>query len=242
MREVWGIRGGWSGRQSSQPASHCFDRLCSGFDTGHSSFNLNFRGQKCTRKGKFWNSRSNTGSPDRETLRASHANAASYFLVLEEQLKEVGLQKCHRSPSLSKGEEERGNERKGPGPGNWMLFWSDLKPLERWQPEYTLLREGWDCRQVDRKLCWMLRVGRLIIQDLNIMRLAILWRKGFQCFDAPQEASQRGDKCADSGSLGARRSAEPYYAENTSSSTIQDAPLFFLFQVPHSKRQSVLVH
>ena len=82
------------------------------------------------------------GSPDRETLRASHANAASYFPVLEEQLKEVGLQKCYRNAemlskcryaienaiemqkciSLSKGEEEKGDERKGPGPGNWVLF------------------------------------------------------------------------------------------------------------------------
>ena len=42
-----------------------------------------------------------------------------------------------------------------------------------------------------------------------------------------EEALQRGDKCADSSSLGARRSAEPYYAKKTSSSTIQEAPLFF---------------
>ena len=42
-----------------------------------------------------------------------------------------------------------------------------------------------------------------------------------------EKASQRGDKCADSSSLGARRSAEPYYAKKTSSSTIQEAPLFF---------------
>ena len=30
--------------------------------------------------------------PDRETPRASHANAASYFLVVELQVEEVGLQ------------------------------------------------------------------------------------------------------------------------------------------------------
>ena len=35
------------------------------------------------------------GSPDRETPTTSHANAASYFQVSEEQWKEVGLQKSH---------------------------------------------------------------------------------------------------------------------------------------------------
>ena len=46
-------------------------------------------------------------------------------------------------------------ESKGPGPGNWVLFWSDLKPLEGWLPEYKFLREGWHCQQVERKLGWM---------------------------------------------------------------------------------------
>ena len=31
----------------------------------------------------------------------------------------IEMQKCI---SLSKGEEEKGDERKGPGPGNWVLF------------------------------------------------------------------------------------------------------------------------
>ena len=72
--------------------------------------------------------------PDRETQRASHANAASCFLVLEEQLKEVGLWKFHHSL-----EKIGVHERKKPGPGNWVLFGSDLKPLEELQPEYMLL-------------------------------------------------------------------------------------------------------
>ena len=148
------------------------------------------------------------------------------------------LLKC-RNASLSKGEEEKGDERKGPGPGNWVLFWSDLKPLEGWQPEYMLLREGWDCWQVDRKWCWMSRVDRLIIQDLNIMRLAILWRTGLQrvfwC-STKQKRPRRGVTSAQTQAASEPgcqlshimpRKKKKYYAKKTSSSTIQEAPLFF---------------
>ena len=106
MREVWGIRGGWSGRQSSQPASHCFGRLCSGFDTGHWSFisleTKPAQRSKSKTKSDLWV----FCSPDRETLRGSRANAASYFLVLEEQSKKVGLQKCTVSSKKKVGMRE----------------------------------------------------------------------------------------------------------------------------------------
>ena len=67
-----------------------------------------------------------------------------------------------------------------------------------------------------------------------------------------EKASQRGDKCADSSSLGARMSAEPYYAKKKEKILCQENKLInhtrgtlVFFRLRYSKRyvkDGVLVH